>query len=64
MSDIFNEPKGWIPKSIETKGTVQLVFIEYIPETAPNVFTSNITFPNYLLIADACSKIQNFMLCK
>ena len=57
MSDIFNEQKGWIPKSIEAKGTFQMCFLDIITATAPNSFISKTTFSNYILIVDAYPKI-------
>ena len=53
MSDIFNELKGDIQKSIETKGTLQMGVLDIIPETGPNFLTSENTFSNFLLIFDA-----------
>ena len=57
MPDIFNEQNGWVQKSIETKGTFQMGFIDIIPETAPKRFTSETTLYTDLLIFYAYSKI-------
>ena len=57
MSDIFNELKGYIPKSIKSKGTFQVDFMGIIPATAPKHLTSETTFYYYYLIVDAYSKI-------
>ena len=57
MSDIFNELKGYIPKSIKSKGTFQVYFMGIIPATAPKHLTSETNFSNYLLAVDAYSKI-------
>ena len=35
MPDIFNEQKFHIQKSIETKGTFQVGFMDIVTETAP-----------------------------
>ena len=56
MSDIFNELKGDIQKSIETKGTLQMGVLDIIPETGPKFLTSENTFSNFLLIVDAYLK--------
>ena len=55
MSDIFNEQKGWIQKSIKSKGTFQVGFMDIIPAMALKLFTSKTNFSNYLLIFDAYS---------
>ena len=57
MSDIFDGKKGWIQKSIETKGTFHIGFMDIIPATAPKHLTSETNFSNYIFIVDAYSKI-------
>ena len=44
-------------KSIKSKGTFQVVFMDIIPATAPKCLTNNTTFSYYILIVDAYSKI-------
>ena len=48
MSDMFNEKKGQIQKSIDTKGNFRMGFMVIIPATAPKSLTSDTTFSNYL----------------
>ena len=48
MSDIFNEQKVHIPKTIETKGTFQVGFMDIIPETAPKRLKIETTFSDDL----------------
>ena len=56
MSDIFNEEKGQVQKSIETKGTSRMGFYGQYSSNIPNLFlTSETNFSNYLLIVDAYS---------
>ena len=43
--------------TLNPKAPFKWVFMDIISETAPNVLTSDTTFPNYLLIVDAYSKI-------
>ena len=57
MSDISNEQKGQIQKFVETKGTFQVGFMDIIPATTRNIFTSENNLLNYILIVDAYSKI-------
>ena len=57
MSDIFNEQKCFIPKSIKSKGTFQVSFMGIIPATAPKSLTSGTKFSNHVLIVGAYSKI-------
>ena len=51
MSDLFNEQKVWVQKSIKSKGTFQVDFMDIIPGT------SETNFPNNILIVDACPKL-------
>ena len=53
MTYIFNEQKGCIQKSTETKGTFQMGFRDIIPETAPKRLTSDTKNSNFLLIVGA-----------
>ena len=57
MLGIFNEQKVWIQKSIGTKGTFQMGFMDITPATAPKWLTSETTFSNCLSIVVAYSKI-------
>ena len=58
MSDIFNEQKSWVQKSIKVKGDFQVGFMDIIPATAPKGLTSQTTLSNYFLIVDSYSKIS------
>ena len=62
MLNILNEQKGWILKSIKSKGTFQIGFMDIIPVTAPKCLTRETTSSNYLLIVDAYSKIPNLYI--
>ena len=58
MSDIFNEQKSWVQKSIKVKGDFQVGFMDIIPATAPKGLTSQTTLSNNFLIFDSYSKIS------
>ena len=42
---------------LKPKAPFKWVFMDIVPSTAPKILTSDTTFPNYLLIYDAYSKI-------
>ena len=49
--------KGRSKNPLKPKSPFKWVFMDIIPETAPQSLTSDTTFSNYLLIVDAYSKI-------
>ena len=49
---------------LKPKAYFKLGFIYIIPLTSPNSLTSDTTFSNFILIVDAPSKYQNFMVWK
>ena len=57
MSDFFNEQKGQVYDSNQSKGTFQVGSMDRIPSTALKSLISDTTFSNYLLFVDAYSKI-------
>ena len=58
MSDFFNEKKARSKIPLNPKASFKWVFMDTIPSTAPRSLTTDTTFPNYILIVDACSKIS------
>ena len=57
MSNFFNERKGWVLKSTETKSTIQVGFYGYNSINNTKSLTSATTFSNYILIVYSYSKI-------
>ena len=56
--NIYSMIKKAISKNpLKPKSPFKWVFMYIIPETAPNVLTSETNFSDYLLIVDAYSKI-------
>ena len=47
---------------LKPRAPFKWVFMDIIPSTAPKSLTSDTTFSKYLLIFDAYSKLQNFMV--
>ena len=53
------------PKTpLKPKAPLKWFLMEIIPETSPKSLTSETTFSDYILIVDAYSKYQNFMVWK
>ena len=64
MPDFFNEQKDKSKNPLKPKAPFKWFLMEIIPETTPNVFTSETNFSNHILTVDAYSKIPNIMVCK